>query len=213
MRLLRYLPVGVLALPVGGVAGSWSLGGGEAQRWLARNALEIALDRPVVIDGMEVELGTAPMLQLTGLRIDNPSWAEAPTMLRIERAEVQIALRPLLERVVLLPRIALQGVSIDLETAADGRHSWQSDARPESGEPLGLPLFGSLSVSDVAIAYRDRQDGREVDVRIAKLVGQTGYRAAVVSVRNRLAGHVVAVDPAAPGRVAWRHGPTVRAVD
>ena len=112
MRLLRYLPRGVLALLVGGVAGFWWLGGDEAQRWLARNALEIALDRPVVIDGtLEVELGTAPMLQLTGLRIDNPSWAEAPTMLRIERAEVQIALRPLLERVVLLPRIALQGVA------------------------------------------------------------------------------------------------------
>ena len=173
MRLLRYLPLGLLALLVGGVAGFWWLGGDEAQRWLARNALEIALDRPVVIDGtVEVELGTAPMLQLTGLRIDNPSWAEAPTMLRVERAEVQIALRPLLERVVLLPRIALQGVSIDLETAADGRHSWQSDARPELGEPRGLPLFGSLSVSDVAITYRDRQDGRQVDVRIAKLVGQ-----------------------------------------
>ena len=89
--------------------GSGGYGDG-AQRWLARNALEIALDRPVVIDGtVEVELGTAPMLQLTGLRIDNPSWAEAPTMLRVERAEVQIALRPLLEGVVLLPRIALQG--------------------------------------------------------------------------------------------------------
>ena len=96
MRLLRYLSLGMLALLVGAVAGFWWLGDG-AQRWLARNALEIALDRPVVIDGtVEVELGTAPMLQLTGLRIDNPSWAEAPTMLRIERAEVQIALRPLL---------------------------------------------------------------------------------------------------------------------
>jgi hypothetical protein len=173
MRLLRYLLLGVLVLLVGGVAGFWWLGGGEAQRWLARNALEFALDRPVVIDGtLEVELGTAPLLQLTGLRVDNPSWAEVPTMLRVERAEVQIALRPLLQGVVLLPRVALQGVSIDLETAADGRHSWQTDARPESGEAPGLPLFGSLSVSDVAIAYRDRRDGRQVDVRIVKLLGQ-----------------------------------------
>ena len=47
MRLLRYLPLGVLALLVGGVAGFWWLGGDEAQRWLARNALEIALEGEV----------------------------------------------------------------------------------------------------------------------------------------------------------------------
>ena len=38
-------------------------------------------------------------------------------------------------------------------------------------------------------------------------------RTAVVSVGDRLAGHVVAVDPAAPAGVAGRHRPAVRSVD
>ena len=78
MRLLRYPLRGVLALLVGGVAGFWWLGGDEAQRWpRPKRPRDRARRRPVVIDGtLEVELGTAPMLQLTGLRIDNPSWAK-----------------------------------------------------------------------------------------------------------------------------------------
>jgi uncharacterized protein involved in outer membrane biogenesis len=159
-----------LALLSMAVVGFWSLGG---KAWLARQALESALDRPVEIDGgIAIALGAAPMLRLAGLRVPNADWAAAPSFLQVERAEVQIALGPLLRRVVLLPQVALHGVRVDLETAPDGRRNWQLDGAPRSEAPVRLPVVGELSISDVAIAWRDRRDGQKVDLEIARLSAQ-----------------------------------------
>jgi uncharacterized protein involved in outer membrane biogenesis len=172
VRLRRLLLGGFVALALLGaaVAGLWSLGGAA---WLARQALEAALDRPVEIDGgIEVALGAAPTLRLAGLRVANPDWATAPSFLQVERAEVQIALGPLLRRVVLLPRVALHGVRVDLDTAPEGRRNWQLDGAPQSGAPVRLPLLGELSITDLAIAWRDRRDSQKVDLKIARLSAQ-----------------------------------------
>ncbi len=179
MRSLRILLLSVLvllALLVGGLAGFWWLAGPEAHRWMARRALEVVLDREVHIDGtLEVELGTAPALSLTDLRIDNPPWAAAPTLLRIERAEIQIALRPLLRRILVFPRVALEGVSVDLETAADGRHSWELDDAAPSAPPqesFAFPLFESLAVGNATVTYHDQRDGQRTQVHITSLTEQ-----------------------------------------
>jgi uncharacterized protein involved in outer membrane biogenesis len=172
VRLRRLLLGGFVAFALLGaaVAGVWSLGG---EAWLARRALESALDRPVEIDGgVEVALGAAPTLRLAGLRVANPGWATAPSFLQVERAEVQIALGPLLRRVVLLPRVALHGVQVDLETAPEGRRNWQLEGAPRSGAPVRLPLVGELSINGVTIAWRDRRDGQKVDLEIARLSAQ-----------------------------------------
>jgi uncharacterized protein involved in outer membrane biogenesis len=172
VRLRRLLLGGFAALVLLGVtvAGFWSVGG---EAWLARRALEATLDRPVEIDGgIEVALGVASTLRVAGLRVANPDWATAPSLLQVERAEVQIALGPLLRRMVLLPRVELHGVRVDLETAPEGRRNWQLDGAPRSGAPVRLPLVGELSISDVAIAWRDRRDGQKVDLEIARLSAQ-----------------------------------------
>ena len=136
LRILLFSVLALLALLVGGPAGFWWLGGPEAHRWVAHWALEAILDREVQVDGtLEIELGTVPALSLTDLRIDNPSWAAAPTLLRVERAEIQIVLRSLLRRALVFPRLALDGVSVDLETATDGRHSWESNGPGRSAPP------------------------------------------------------------------------------
>ena len=72
---------------------------------------------------------------------------------------------------VLLPRVELHGVQIELETAPDGRRNWQLDGAPRSGAPVRLPLIGALSISGLAIAWRDRRDGQKVD-EIARLSAQ-----------------------------------------
>ena len=143
----------LLALVVGGLAGFWWLGGPDAHRWVARRTLEFVLEREVHVDGtLELELGAEPLVQLTGVRIDSPSWAETPNQLQIARAQIQIALRPLLRRVLVFPLIDLEGMTIALETAADGRHSWQSDHGEAWAPPretrFAIPLFDRLSVKD-----------------------------------------------------------------
>ena len=181
MRTVRILLFGSLALLAFGIAGLalfvW-FGSPNAHRWVAHKALEAALDRDVQVDGsLTVELGAEPLVQLTGLRIDSPPWAESPALLLIERAEVRIALRPLLRRVLVFPHIALEGVTVNLETAADGRHSWETDARPASTqdrrESVSLPVFESVSVSDATVTYHDLRDGRRTQVHIASLTNQS----------------------------------------
>ena len=180
MRSLRIVVLGILALfalVLGGLAGFLWLAGPDAHRWVARRALETAFDREILVDGaLEVELGAAPTLFLTHLRIDNPSWAAASTLLRVERAEIQIALRPLLRGNLVFPRFALEGVSIDLETATDGRHSWESDAPEFSAAApqrrFAPALFGDFKVADATITHHDQRGGRRTEVRVAGLIEQ-----------------------------------------
>ena len=130
--------------------------------------MALVLGRDVHIDGtVEVDLGAEPLIRLTGLRVGNPAWAETPNQLQIERAEVQIALRPLLDRVLFFPQIDLAGVTVDLEVAPDGRASWRSDA--DAGSGFGPPLLGRVSIDDATVSYHDRRDDRRVQVHLAQL--------------------------------------------
>ena len=81
-----------MVLLAGGLAIFWWLGGPDAHRWVAQRTLELVLDREIHVDGtFEVELGAEPLLQLTGVRIDSPSWAETPNQLQIARAQSLLA--------------------------------------------------------------------------------------------------------------------------
>jgi uncharacterized protein involved in outer membrane biogenesis len=176
MRLLLSV-LGLLALVVGGLAGLWWLSGPDAHRWAARRTLGLVLEREVHVDGtVELELGAEPLLQLTGVRIDSPSWAEAPNQLQIARAQIQIALRPLLRRALVFPMIDLEGMTIALETAPDGRHSWQSDdgQAPPRETTFAIPLFDRLSVKDATVTYHDRRDGRRMRLHIESLTDRRG---------------------------------------
>jgi uncharacterized protein involved in outer membrane biogenesis len=171
VRLLLSV-LGSLVLLVGGLALFWWLAGPDAHRWVARRTLEMALGREVHVDGtLELELGAEPLLQLTGVRIESPSWAETPNQLQIARAQIQIALRPLLRRVLVFPLIDLEGMTIALETAADGRHSWESDddQTPPGETRFAIPLFDRLSVKRATITYHDQRDGRRTRLHIDSL--------------------------------------------
>jgi hypothetical protein len=143
VRLRRLLLGGFVAFALLGaaVAGVWSLGG---EAWLARRALESALGRPVEIDGgVEVALGAAPTLRLAGLRVANPGWATAPSFLQVERAEVQIALGPLLRQVVLLPRVACTGCGSTSRPRRRAGATGSSNARHDLERRSASPWLGS----------------------------------------------------------------------
>ena len=79
---------------------------------------------------------------------------------------------------LVFPLIDLEGMTIALETAANGRNSWQSDdgqtRAPPSETRLAIPLFDRLSVKDATVTYHDRRDGRRTRLHVESLTHRRG---------------------------------------
>ncbi|MDR0183041.1 AsmA family protein [Lysobacter arvi] len=69
---------------------------------------------------LDVDLGWTPVISAEKLSFGNAEWSRAPQMATADRAEIGIALRPLLRRQVLLPLIRLDNPRLLLETHPKG---------------------------------------------------------------------------------------------
>jgi uncharacterized protein involved in outer membrane biogenesis len=145
-------------------------------RWAARQLLEDAIDRTIHVDGtFSFDVGLEPTLTVTDVWIENTPWAEKKEMVRIERAEIQIGLKPLFSGNVVVPRLVVEGLTLSLEKSPDGEDNWEvAKARSDVGDAAGqkdlfVPLFDFISLKDVAITYRDRRSGRDTEILLQSL--------------------------------------------
>lgn len=114
--------------------------------------------RTLSIDGdLHIALGWQPQLTLERVRFGNPPWTRRRDMFSAERAEVRIDLRQLLAGRVVLPSVELVAPRVDLETAADGRQSWQllSPGQKDDHPAADLPQIGGLRVERGELRYFD----------------------------------------------------------
>lgn len=99
-----------------------------------------ALDRPFAIEGdLSVKWRREPdsngwrawmpwpHITVEQMVLGNPDWAEGDTFVSLQRAEMRLALLPLLDKVVRIPRINVQQPVADLQRQADGRNNWTFD--------------------------------------------------------------------------------------
>ena len=176
IRKVTLWSLGLLLLSAAVIAVFLATAGDDFYRWAARQLLEDALDRQVHVDGtFSFDVGLEPTLVVTDVWIENAPWAEKSEMARVERAEVQIALMPLFSGIVQVPRLVVEGLTLELETGPDGAGNWQiAKAGGEDGETAGqkdlfYPLLEFISLKDVAITYRDRQSGRDTEILLRSL--------------------------------------------
>ena len=109
---------------------------------------------------LDVVLRWPLRLRMTQVRFANPSWATEPETLRLEQAEISIALLPLLlHGRVVLPEVALVKPVVALERSADGLlNNWTfGRAEPgasedQRGEP---PVIGRLTVDQGLLLFHD----------------------------------------------------------
>lgn len=190
MRRLKDIALwslGLLLLSATGIVVFLATAGDDFYRWAARQLLEGAIDRQVHVEGtFSFDVGLEPTLAVTEVWIENAPWAEKPEMARVERAEVQIALRPLFAGIVQIRRLLVQDLTLDIERGPDGTGNWEV-AKPSSGDPetaaqgdLFIPLFELISLRKVAVTYRDRQGGRDTVVLLEnldreKIADETGF--------------------------------------
>jgi hypothetical protein len=168
--------LGLLLFSVAIIAAFLAIAGDGFYRWAAGQLLEGSIDRTIHVDGtFSFDVGLEPTLIVTDIWLENAPWAQKAEMARIDRAEVQVALKPLFSGIVRLPRLVVEGLTLDLETDADGAGNWQiakgggEGAETAGRQNLFYPLFEFISLKDIAITYRDRQSGRDTKILLASL--------------------------------------------
>jgi len=151
-------------------------------RWALKQAIEGNIDRQIVVDGSyTLEMGLEPTLIATDVWMANASWASTPEMAKARRIEVQLALLPLFSGVVRLPRLVVEGLTVDLETSESGEGNWliAAGGDKQSGDEVPddrvsrsgfYPIVEFYALSDISVTYRDRQGDEDLVIVIDQLV-------------------------------------------
>jgi uncharacterized protein involved in outer membrane biogenesis len=134
--------------------------------------------RQLTIGGdMRIDLSLQPLIRLEKVKFANASWGRQPQMLSIDLLQLEINLRPLLDSVLHVEKIILEGVDLSVETNADGVNNWQlekfSTDEPEvttteySSEPFQLPflpILKKVKLNDIRFFYGDATSDIETEV-------------------------------------------------
>ncbi len=146
-------------------------------RRTAQFILEQSLQREVRFEGtFSLTIGLNPTLVVTDVSLANASWAATQEMARLNRLEVQVALQPLLSRIVLVRRLVVEGLTLNLETAPHGAKNWdiatlvRQEEKPTTDLGYaGIPVIDHLSLKELTIIHTDRRSGRSMRVILASL--------------------------------------------
>ncbi|MEO9782233.1 MAG: AsmA family protein [Sedimentitalea sp.] len=128
--------------------------------------------RTVAIDGpFSLTVSMHPTLSVSGVRIDNPSWATQPYLAQIGHLNVQMSLRQLLLGKLSVPLLAVSDAQVNLEINADGLRSWTNDTRrPEpTTKSFRVPAFGDVKLKNFTGRYLDTVTGLKTVVELTTL--------------------------------------------
>jgi len=134
--------------------------------------------RQLKIDGnLRIDWSLQPFIELEKVKFANASWGRQPQMLSVDLLQLEIYLRPLLDNVLHVEKILLEGVDLSVETNADGVNNWQlekfSTDEPEvttteySSEPFQLPflpIVKKAQLNDIRFFYGDATSDIETEV-------------------------------------------------
>lgn len=131
---------------------------------IASDRITTATGRPVTITG-EARPTLWPDLGIVieGLRVGNPVWAGDAPMIEADRVNVGVAWSGLFSGDIRVERAVLEGASIMLVRAADGRTSWDMGGSGEAGAPMQIG-FDEAIIRDARVRYLDRAAGADWDV-------------------------------------------------
>lgn len=166
--------LGFVALAFAGLVVFLATAGDDFYRKRVEAELTKSIDREVRIGGrFSLAVSLEPGLVVTDVTVANAPWAKGSALAHLDRAEVEIALLPLLSGVVHLRRLVLDGLTLDLETAKDGRRNWEvwtpKQAKRDAGGDAFYPLIEHISAKDLSLSYRDDRNGWSSQVVLDEL--------------------------------------------
>lgn len=139
--------------------------------WLkgpVERAVTERIGRPFTIHGdFDIVPRLRPRIVMERVQLANPKWAADPDTLRLERAEITIALLPLLRGAIVLPEVALANPVVSLERNAAGENNWTLPEKEPREEGSGAaPAIGLLTVDRGVVQFRDAKNDTAVTVDV-----------------------------------------------
>ena len=173
----------VLLVPMLAAAGLWVWLDPAMIKARLQDAALRATGRTLTIDGpVTLAWGLVPRLRVEGLRLANPPGLSRPDMATVDRAEIGVALVPLLSGRAELRGIRLHGVDVLLERDGAGLGNWERPAAlPEPAPASTAPaapgrrmdvVLGSATLTNAVLGWRDA--GRTTSARLPQLTFQDG---------------------------------------
>jgi AsmA protein len=134
---------------------------------IAGNRISAATGRPVTILG-EARPTLWPDLgvEIDGLRVENPSWADSAPLIAAENVTVGIAWSGLFSGNIHVNRAVFDGALVNLVRAEDGRLSWTIDREApdeDSGTARRIGIEEAL-IRDAQVRFEDREAGTALSV-------------------------------------------------
>jgi uncharacterized protein involved in outer membrane biogenesis len=130
-------------------------------------ALEARTGRAVALERIRLHAQLPLRIELIGLSIANPQWAEHQPLLGVQSADFTVRLLPLLRREVVLPQVALVRPEANLEQR-EGERSWVFDRQPRPDDAAtapALPEVQALSIADATVRYADAQSKTAITIQ------------------------------------------------
>lgn len=91
---------------------------------IAQNKVQQTMGRQLNLQSVGWQLFPYPRLTASGVAISNPAWAQDRHFLEADKVAAHLALMPLLTGKVVIKRLYFDGLRVNLETATDGRRTW-----------------------------------------------------------------------------------------
>ena len=180
MRLslaLKLAAVAAVALTIALVAAVKSFDMKRIKGLLA-DETRAATGRELVIAGpLELRLGFIPKIIATGITLSNAPGGTRPEMIKIERAEAELSLLPLLKREVRINRLVVSTPDILLETDGKGHANW-------SFTPAAQTNTSTPAEPKVKGVPATRFTLREVRVKNGRIVWQDGTVRRVINLHR-----------------------------
>ena len=135
-------------------------------RWIATRAAKYFAGLEVIVEGpFSVKLSSEPFITASKIRISDLS---GPSTAELGRLEVKVALLPLISGAVLIKHLLIHDAIVSIVRRAEAR---AGVLKPEEEKPsdILLPVFESVSLSNVQLTISDDDKSEAVRLLLAKL--------------------------------------------
>jgi AsmA protein len=176
MKKLLFVLGFVLALAAGGVLLLPKLLPMESIAAKAKEQVKAATGRDINFSGVKFVFWPNLGVELKDVTFSNPAWAKEKNMLALDKMDVALAVRPLLQKKVEVKRFVLDAPVIHLEIGAGGKQSWdfsgdkpasagQEESPSIAAKAGGFDLkFGKFQISKGTLTFADWQKGTTTSI-------------------------------------------------